>query len=565
MRSIFGYLGLSQINIEHSSYSNDENFHVFCKSNQKFEKDKIFTNTKDNITVLDGVILNKVELLNKSEHTNWESYIVSKWKSSPNDLLNRLRGEFSGVVYNKTNKTIQLFNNPTGTRQLFYYHQGSKFAFASSAIDLITLVKKLKWEIEVDKQACYSFLAYNALINGTSWLVNSEKLRPGSLLQINDKEAEVIHYKTFSITEDTSKSKKELLDTFDKLITNAVKLEWEKDKEYQYQSFSTLSGGLDSRVNVMLARKLGYTEQVNFCCSQKGYADESISRQMAKDFKHTYYFHALDGLEHFYEAEYMNVKIGGGSAYMGPAHLRYGVDQYWDESYGIVHSGQLGDGLLGGFLSQNTMIAPNLNFGRESYDVLPKDEAFEDELLSKYSDEETFKMYERGFQIANSGFWILEDLSYYTSPFMDIDLLDFLAKLPYQYKYKRTFYLEWMNAYHPEMTEYEWEYIHSKPNAVWKTKYATTFMRLKYGWRKLISPEFRLKFDMSPEQYWYNNSEKLQLYYRTTIDNKLEVLRGNDFPYKNEVITFGKSNNVNHLSKALSILLIMEEIFKKNA
>ncbi len=565
MRSVFGYLGSAKINCEFTSKIEEDNLHVFCNSNLKFEKDKISFQTLDYLVMLDGVILNKTQLLNNGTHKDWESFFINNWKVSGQDFLNDLRGEFSGLVYDKNTKKIEVFNNPTGTKQIFYYFSNNKFAFASSAIDLIFLMKKLNWKIELNEEACYSFLAYGSLINNTSWIRNSFRLRAGSIITLLDTNIQIDHYKTFVMTENNSKSKKELLATFDKLITNAVKLEWQKDKEYGYSSFSTLSGGLDSRVNVMLARELGFTTQTNFCCSQKGYADETISREMAKDFGHEYYFHSLDGLEHFYQAEYMNHKIGGATVYMGPAHLRYGVDTYWNNSFGIIHSGQLGDGLLGGFISGKKMVEPNLAFGREPYENIPKLKSFEDDLSSKYSNEEMFKMYERGFQIANSGFWILEDLSYYSSPFMDIDILDFLSELPYKYKYKRTFYLEWMNTYHPEMVKYDWEYVHSKPNAIWKTKYATTYMRIKYGWRKLISPEFRLKFDMSPEQYWYNNSDNLKTYYSSSINTKLELLSDFEIPYKVELVKFGNSSDVGQLSKVLSMLLVIEEIYKENA
>lgn len=565
MRSVFGYFGLEEIHEKSTHYYNDEFVHFYSVSNLKFEDDKIYLNNDEYIIILDGVILNKLELLEAEPKLNWTSFFLLEWEKSPKGCLNKLRGEFSGFVYNKRTKALNIFNNPTGTKQIFCYHNKNQFAFASCALDLIRLVKRLNWDHDVNKDACYSFLAYGALIKDTSWLTNSFRLRAGSILSITDGKTDVIPYKVFEISENHQKSKKELLEKFDKLITRAVKLEWDKDKEYDYKSFSTLSGGLDSRVNVMLARELGYTDQINFCCSKKGYADETISREMAKDFGHQYHFHALDGLEHFYEANYMTSKIGGANVYMGPAHLRYGIDQYWDKDCGIIHSGQLGDAFLGGFITEKTSIKPNLKFGRESYDVLPALKYFENDLTSTYPNEEIFKMYERGYLVTNSGFWILEDLSYYTSPFLDIDLLDFLSELPYKYKYKRTFYLEWMNTYHPEMTKYNWEYVHSKPNAIWKTKYATTFMRIKYGWRKLISPEFRLKFDMSPEQYWYNTSTKLQAYYKNMLEEKLETLNDFIFPYKDELIKFTQSNNVGQLSKALSMLLVLEEIYKEDA
>lgn len=558
MRSVFGYLGNTSLSIQASFAGQSESFFGFMNSNNKFEKDKVFYETDTHIFVLDGVILNKIEV--KTKNDSWEEFLLNSWLLNPSELLNTLRGEFSGFVYEKSTKSLALFNNPTGTRNLFFYHNNDKFAFASSAIDLIYLVKNLNWPIEISPDGSYSFLAYGSLINGSAWLVHSQKLLPGNILNYKSSSFSLLNYKHFEVEPKSNYSKSQLLDEFDNLMKQAVKLEWEKDKEYNYKHFATLSGGLDSRVNVMLARELGFVEQDNFCCSKKGYADELISKEMAKDFKHNYFFHGLDGLEHFKEAEYLLDKLGGSTVYMGPAHLRYGIDKYWSNDYGIIHSGQWGDAVLGGFISSKSLDPLDIQFGRESFETLPSRNEFDLELKENYLNQEMFKIHERAFHITNTGFWILEDLSYYSSPFCNVDVLDFVMKLPYSLKYKRQFYLEWIIKYHPQMTEYKWEYIHSKPNALWKLKYATEFMRLKFGVRKLLSPKFRASFDMTPEQYWYENSKEIQLYYKEKLSFYFNRIKDKEFPYKKEIIQFSSSKDFGQLSKALSILIIFNKI-----
>ncbi|MGB1295540.1 MAG: hypothetical protein ACPG6V_08670 [Flavobacteriales bacterium] len=561
MRSIFGCINHQTCSLSSGSIWEKEGENIFFVSNNKFEDDKVVYQSDEYLLLLDGVIFNKKELLlNSTVNKTWTSYFFESWMKDSKKAIQNLRGEFSGLFYNKKNKRLELFNNPTGTKQFYYYHKNDVFAFASSAIDLVTLLKSIGETVEINPNACYSFMGYGALLNNQSWVKYSTKLEVGSMLYLENNTIETSNYKRFSIQQDYSKTKSELLKEFDQLMVQAVRREWSKDKEYGYKMFSTLSGGLDSRVNVMLARELGFVDQVNFCCSKKDYADETISRKMAKDFGHHYHFYALDGLEHFYKPEYILEKLGGHSSYLGPAHLRVGIDEFWNKNYGIIHSGQMGDGFLGGFLSDKITKEPNVGFGRESYEAFPKNIAFDNALQEKYSSEEAFKIYERGFGIANSGFWVLEDLSYYSSPFMDVDVLDFLAKLPYQYKYKRTFYLEWMIKFHPEMTKYKWEYVHSKPNAVWKTKYATTFMRLKYGWLKLLSPKFRQGFDMTPEQFWFEGSSKLRNFYENEIEKQLAYPNIKDVPYFQEIKQFALSNSVNKKSKALTLLIILNKI-----
>jgi asparagine synthetase B (glutamine-hydrolysing) len=561
MRSIFGIFG-DNIQQSDSFLFSEKNLSIGYQGNEKFKDDCIVSNTEKHILILDGVIFNKSELL-EGKTLSWEDYFVSNFLDDPTECLQRLRGEFSGCFYDKQSNKLWLFNNPTNTKQIFYFQHQETFLFASDAKDLIELLNTQQLDLQLNPDAFYSFLAYGGLLQNTHWIKGAQKLTAGSILSIRDNRKIEYRYKSFLVSEN-EKTKEEYLDLFDQLITQAVKREWEKDIEYNYKHFSTLSGGLDSRVNVMLARKLGFTKQTNFCCSQKEYDDHKTSKKMAADFGHKYYFHALDKAEHIFKEKTLMTDIGGSVDYMGPAHLKFGLQKYWNSEFGIIHSGQVGDGVLGGFVVDNKVISPQVNYGRVSYSIFPKNEDFENRFTTLYSSDEEFKLYERAFSITNAGFWINEDLSYYSSPFLDSDVLDLLMGMPYSIKNQGLFYLEWMNRFHPEMTQYPWETIKSRPNALWKKKYAKWWLRLRFGWRKILSPSYRLKSQMTPEQYWFNTNVSIQEYYRVQIQNGIKKYENKDIPYWKEILNYSESKDIGLLSKLNSIFWVLDKIYSSD-
>ncbi len=87
----------------------------------KFQKDRIFAESGDLIVILDGVILNKRDLLSKSDNDNWEDYVVSSIKSNPK-YFNSFRGSFSGAHYERDRDRWVIFTDFMSTKPIFYYN-----------------------------------------------------------------------------------------------------------------------------------------------------------------------------------------------------------------------------------------------------------------------------------------------------------------------------------------------------------------------------------------------------------------------------------------------------------
>jgi len=280
---------------------------------------------------------------------------------------------------------------------------------------------------------------------------------------------------------------------------------------------------LDSRVTTLFGYELGYKNQIAFTCSQKGYDDEIIAREIAKDYGFKHHFYPMDGLEYFYEPKKMMRKIGGTCDYNDPAHVVYGVEKIWKPNFGLIHSGHLGGMILGSYISAKKEQPPTLTSSRISTDYLPIDRDWEMTQAKKYQHEGHYKISERGLNSIASGVWALEHLSYNIAPFTHADFIDFALTIPYNLIYKRKIYLAWLNRYHPEWTKYQ-------------------------------------TFDMAPEQYWFEEQPKLKIFLETQTFPLLDQFRQMDIPYFSVVEKMAKSEEVQLRVRALSFLLVMEKI-----
>ena len=143
-------------------------------------------------------------------------------------------------------------------------------------------------------ESAYLLLTYGYMLDNRTLCNKIFKITPGCYLVIEDDKIEEKRYCLLSNEPDYSLSERDAIELYDSEFRRAVKLQFEKDREYNYKHLVALSGGLDSRMTTWVAHELGYTEQLNFTFSQSDYWDEVVPKQIARDIKHEWIFKALD-------------------------------------------------------------------------------------------------------------------------------------------------------------------------------------------------------------------------------------------------------------------------------
>lgn len=479
-------------------------------TNSKFEAEKILEQDDDLLILTEGVILNLHFLASTTNKKKTFEIISTLYKNSGKDFVKDLRGDFSGIIYDRKLDEWFIYTNHTGSKRIFYYKDEKYFIFSSDVKEIAHLLGKLGISKSIDEAAAYLILTNGFMLEDHTLLQEVKRLAPGSYISLKDKQIHIHNYFNLKNIEPSNLNKAQIIEKMDVLFMNALRLEFEKDKEYGYKHIVTLSGGLDSRMTVLLAHKLGYTEQLNFTFSQANYLDEQIAKKIATDHRHNFLFQALDGgnyLKHIEDAVYLN---DGLILYSGAAHVLDSVKNMNFDQYGLIHTGLIGDAVIGSFLSKPERIKPSVTDGMYSRKMYKKIEAKLDSIIKDYESEELYKFYSRGFLGAMNGNYTFDLVSQAVSPFLDTDFLSFCYSIPESMKYKQQIYLEWIAAKHPEIDAYPWEKTGVSP--LKSNNYRKYF---NIGYYQRMSLKFfdkisgKTKSGMNPFDYWFSQNPSL--------------------------------------------------------
>lgn len=532
--------------------------------NPKFINDICHFENDNFLIVLDGVILNKIDLF-KNERSSWEACIISLYNDNGDAFYEQFRGSFFGVLFDKKKDKWIVFQDHIGSKNMYFSKTVEHgYLFSNEISRLYDLRKKLGVIEALDVSAAYMLLSYGYMIEDNTLSTSIKKMLPGTFIKIeNNHFSEEIYYK-LNNEPDNSLTEEEIIERMDVLFRQAVKRQFDKDLEYGYKHFVALSGGLDSRMTAWVANKMGYTNQLNFTFSQSDYLDETIPKAIAQDLKHEWLFKALDNGLLLYNIDEVTKLSGGNVLYHTLAHSASMFNYVEFNRLGISHSGQLGDVVFGSFSQvnqQETNYKPNL--GAYSNKLLCRIN-FKNSLIEKYENAELFCMYQRGFNGANDGLMAIQKYTETMSPFYDIDVLNFAMTIPVKYRSKQKIYKKWILEKYPEAAKYIWEKTGEKisaPSIYIKNKEVTlhkliTKLLLKSGLKKL---GYNSKNNMNPLEYWMHTNEELKLYLDNYFSSHVDLVQ--DSQLKQDCITHYTTGNGVEKMQVISLLSALKMFF----
>ncbi|MDR2824141.1 MAG: hypothetical protein LBB41_02955 [Prevotellaceae bacterium] len=508
---------------------NGEKFAVEQFVNPKFLNDKILDENINFLIGTEGVILNLTDLCKKFDAANTFDLIQKMYLAENENFVKQLRGSFSGFVFDKKANRWTIFADAVGSKRIFFYENDDLLIFASELKEISFILSKLNINKNLNVNAAYFLLTCGFMLDDYTLLENVKRLSVGNLLVFNNNQLEIKEFFNLKNIPHTSLGKTEIIETIDTLFADAVRLQFEKDKEYDYQHIATLSGGLDSRMTVLMAHKLGYTEQLNFTFSQSDYLDEKIAKRIAIDHHHDFLFHSLDYGNYLKTIDKTVFYNDGLILYSGAAHLFNVIEDLNFARYGIVHTGLIGDVVIGSFLSAPRAVPPSVETGVHSKILLSEIQQVIAEIIQKYETEELYKFYSRAFLGAMNGGFFLNIFSENVSPFLDIEFLSFCYSIPEKFKFKQQIYLDWIAVKHPEFARYAWEKTGVSPlksNNYKKYFDFNYYKRMNGKFFDRISGE--TKSGMNPFDYWLKENISLKNYIENYFKENIFIL--NNYP-----------------------------------
>lgn len=475
--------------------------------------------------VLEGLVINKRKLTRQYATSDFKLLLQHLILEVGIGILKIIEGEIRGILWQKRENKVYAFTNHTATQRMFYYHQNDFFAASNSLVHLVNVLRSEKQPVTPNIEAMFQLLALGVMLEDSTPIKNVLKILDGNYVVYDYHENSLtteMYYSAFGQNTMTQ-SKAKILDTFEECFSDAVGMEY--DSEDHLKAVTFLSGGLDSRVALMKAKER-FKIQEAFCFSHSGYWDHKISKEIATDLKVPYRFQALDGGDFLRNIDRLTRISEGTTLFLGGIHVDFALRSNYKPTEIIMHSGQIGDGILGGFNSGPQKIKPQLSKFSVKSEILSRIQSQIEDIMSSYPDEESFYLRNLAYGRTVLGAQVCNQFGRQTSPFMSKDFLSFAGSVPPRQKYLHRMYLDWVHAYCPTAQKYRWETTLLKPKGSrsvwWNNKVFARWRHLKYG--VLVQQPYKLS--MAPYPYYYDNSKNLQNIYSEYYNQNLFRVKG---------------------------------------
>lgn len=488
----------------------------------RFLNDRCLAVTDSHVVLIDGILLNKSSLYSDTETSNVLDLFLELLGREPIDaVLARLKGPFTGAVLDRAKNNLHIFPNQTGDTAVFSY-SATPNPYISNSFDLLMRVLDADGlTTTFDEHAAQMMLSYGFMLDDHTFAQEVKRVSPGQRREFNlgstAPETNNEYWKISLNSVEVPESLDKVIESMDLLFRQAVRECFEKDLEYGYERhLADLSGGLDARMVNVVARELGFENLTNLTYSESNSSERKYSFELAAQLGNDLIFHPLDGGRCLLNPK-SNLRLNGGMGYYGGiTGGRYLLQALNFSEFGLEHTGQLGDVVIGSFLTSPQRQAAEVGQGGYSRVNVYSPTASVDTL-----DEELFLMNTRGFRGALSTHLLRQHFTYAVSPFLDIDLIAFMFSIPLEYRVRHRLYGAWLSAKYPlALNVPSTRRLRAESTAI-----GHALRSIKAVVSKLASKAERvlsdigmpgseflggLRNDMNPAEYWYRKNSDVR-------------------------------------------------------
>ncbi|MCA1803737.1 MAG: asparagine synthase [Rhodothermaceae bacterium] len=489
--------------------------------------------------------------------------LFERYRAEGHNFVFNLEGFFSGFIHDASKKKLYLFTDHLSTRPLYYGcdHKTGHLAFSGDAHHAAALLRGTGTALTLNSEALTCLLVIGYLYDDQTPVHQIRKILPGTLLEIDLNDFSVTRSNYFAYQKHPVPERlADCLQHIDSLLMKSVQKIWDKDIEHGYGHPHTalLSGGLDSRVNVMLASETGYKPVKTYTLSQTGSRDEIIAKRVSDscDFQSTYI--ALDSGTFLYDNIKTYIAANDGLVtYNGAAHLYSSVVPEIGKDNGILHTGQIGDLVFGSLTLRNPSIREKIlkkGYLDEPHLVMPLD--VYNRIADRYSTANNFERFGYDQHVVNGALnsdRMMHNHVETLSPFYDRKLIEFCYSLPDRLKFDQAIYIKWMNRYHPRIAGFPWAKTGIRPRNILITRAAGFLQKVN----RHASKRFGLKYDdMNPFDLWYRDNPELKM--RLMAEYNSHVHRITDAGLREALDYCIRKDKAQYLMNAVTVVLSVD-------
>lgn len=543
MPGLFSFISVNkdyEFNTEDWEPNNSDSYRLISdnciieqRSNSKFGRHKFLSEDNDILIAMDGIIL-EIEGHKSLEQNHLFSTLKKLYTESQELFIRQIKGDFVVLIHDKRKNLWLLYTDRTASKPMYFYSHNGLWIFGSEIKFITAVLRKMKQPFGLDITSAYYLLTLGHQIKDFTMVQEIRKLQAGHYLKIDSGKVTIQPYHRLSHDVILPAKVPDIVEELDFLFLKSLKLAFMVDNRFGYKHLCTLSGGLDSRMVVMQAYQQGYgPNMLNICFSESGYWDEAIAKNISNDLKIKYLFYSLSGGQYLEDTEYYVNACEGQVLFPGLAPMLSLFRFLSLETFGILHSGQLGDAVLGSYLARSSHSKANAaSLPRVSDKYFCRIEDVIGKSAKEYESEEIFKMYNRGFSRILNGNHATQHFTETLSPFLFSDVLDFCFRIPPNLKFNNLIYQEWIRRKRPALNHYIWETTKRKPL---NTRQFKEFLGIKTPMRlqKILSipatiwlrERYGIKSShMTPFETWYAQNNLLKTVINKKVTQLIDVL-----------------------------------------
>lgn len=540
-----------------------DSFVFFARqTNAQFLDDKIFKKYNGYFIIYEGTLLNKKSLLMSYSAIDECDLIVKMYQKHGKSFVKELRGNFCGVLYNFAAKKLLIYNNILSLKPLYFYHDKDRFIFGSSVLNIVKILKMLHISYKQSMLGAYYLLTFGYMLEDETVVDEVKRLPPATILEVSHSEKLVLNfYKYYEYNNTTihRKTAEQMVVELNEVFTNAVKLSFEKDKEYGRKHLALLSGGMDSRMVIFCGKALGYNDIQAVTFSQSHSIDEKIARAIAQFLDIDLFLYQLDGGGYLKQLSDI-IKINSGHVfYAGAAHQYSAVRGLNNMIFGQLHNGNLADVMQGDYTDAPFHRAVNVSNWATSRRLLFRIYDFLEPIKSKYANEEHFAINNRGINAITNGNIMSYEFFETAEPYLDFDVVDYASKIPPEYKYKERLFLMMIEKFYPSATKFKWEKWRMHPTLrnlkIYNGLSYKIYMKFYRKFLHLLTPSY----SMNPFDYWYRTNSTLRTFLEDRYRENIDLVE--DSQLRSDCSLLFLKGNVWEKHLAISYLELLKELF----
>ena len=305
----------------------------------------IFNEDKDKVIVFNGEIYNYKEIreeLKSKGHkfsTNTDTEVILHgYEEYKEDILNKLRGMFTFVIYDIKEKSLFGARDFYGIKPFYYYYDNENFLFGS---EIKSFLGSPNFKKELNKDMLSQYLTFQCSIGEDTFFKNTYKLLPGHYFIYKDKELEIKKYYEVKLEPNDDKSLEEWVSGIREVIDNSVLAHKVSDVEVG----SFLSSGVDSSLIAKLSSvdktfTVGYdNKKYSEIDYAKEFSDKINVSNVSKKISKEEYFKEFSNVQY-----YMDEPLADASAVM-----LYFLSKTASKHVKVCLSGEGADEIFGGY------------------------------------------------------------------------------------------------------------------------------------------------------------------------------------------------------------------------